>query len=78
MLHGKYTLFIDQYGNRWEARTVSELRDKIGGGGFQRCTLMIGRETAIILAAIGVRLMCQFGFYNENRRSWIQNNLYCA
>lgn len=31
MLHGKYTLFIDQYGNRWEARTVSELRDKIGG-----------------------------------------------
>ena len=32
MLHGKYTLFIDQYGNRWEACTVSELRDKIGGG----------------------------------------------
>lgn len=32
MLHGKYTLFIDQYGNRWEARTVSELRDSIGGG----------------------------------------------
>lgn len=32
MLHGKCTLFIDQYGNRWEARTVSELRDKIGGG----------------------------------------------
>lgn len=31
MLHGKYTLFIAQYGNRWEARTVSELRDKIGG-----------------------------------------------
>lgn len=35
MLHGKYTLFIDQYGNRWEARTVSELRDKIGGEGFK-------------------------------------------
>lgn len=32
MLHGKYTLFIDQYGNCWEARTVLELRDKIGGG----------------------------------------------
>lgn len=32
MLHGKYTLFIDQYGNRWEACTVSELRDSIGGG----------------------------------------------
>ena len=32
MLHGKYTLFIDQYGNRREARTVSELRDKIGEG----------------------------------------------
>lgn len=32
MLHGKLTLFIDQYGNRWEARSVLELRDKIGGG----------------------------------------------
>ena len=32
MLHGKYTLFIDQYGNCWGACTVSELRDKIGGG----------------------------------------------
>jgi hypothetical protein len=28
----RYTLFIDQYGNRWEACTVSELRDSIGGG----------------------------------------------
>lgn len=32
MLHGKYTLFIDQWGNHWTARTVSELRAKVGGG----------------------------------------------
>lgn len=32
MLNGKYTLFIDQYGNHYEARTVSELRAKVGGG----------------------------------------------
>lgn len=32
MLHGKYTLFIDQCGNRYEACTVSELRAKVGGG----------------------------------------------
>ena len=36
MLHGKCTLFIDQYGNRWEARTVLELRDKIGGGAVSK------------------------------------------
>lgn len=32
MLNGKYTLFIDQCGNRYEARTVSELRAEVGGG----------------------------------------------
>lgn len=32
MLHGKHTLFIDQYGNRWRVHTVKELRAKVGGG----------------------------------------------
>ena len=39
---------------------------------FQKCTLMINLETDIILgmssAAIGVRPICPFGFYNKNQR----------
>ena len=31
MLKGKLTLFIDQYGSRWEASTVKELQAMIGG-----------------------------------------------
>lgn len=30
---GKLMLYLDQYGNRWFARTVAELRAQIGGGG---------------------------------------------
>jgi hypothetical protein len=32
-MKGKTTLFLDQYGNRFIAKTVSEPRSKIGGGG---------------------------------------------
>ena len=51
MLNGKYTLFIDQCGNRYEARTVSELRAKVGGGRgkAETCrtveTILIGEDT---------------------------------
>ena len=31
-MNGKPTLFLDQFGNRWIASTVRELREKIGGG----------------------------------------------
>lgn len=31
-MNGKLMLYIDQYGNKWHARTVSELREQIGGG----------------------------------------------
>lgn len=31
-MNGKLTLYLDQYGNRWFARTVRELREKLGGG----------------------------------------------
>lgn len=32
-MKGKFTLFIDQYGNRFTSKTVKELRAQIGGGG---------------------------------------------
>lgn len=32
-MNGMQTLYLDQYGNRWIARTVKELREKIDGGG---------------------------------------------
>jgi hypothetical protein len=31
-MRGIWTLFIDQYGNKFSAKTVKELREKIGGG----------------------------------------------
>lgn len=31
-MKGKLTLYLDQYGNKWFARTIKELREKIGGG----------------------------------------------
>jgi hypothetical protein len=31
-MNGKPVLYLDQYGNKWLARTVRELREKIGGG----------------------------------------------
>ena len=32
MLHGKFTMFVDQWGNRWTACTLRELHKQIGGG----------------------------------------------
>jgi hypothetical protein len=32
MLNGNPTLFLDQYGHRYFAKTLQELREKIGGG----------------------------------------------
>lgn len=31
-MNGQFTLYLDQYGNRYVAATVKELRAKIGGG----------------------------------------------
>ena len=31
-MNGKLMLYIDQWGNRYMARTVKELREKVGGG----------------------------------------------
>lgn len=31
-MKGKWTLYLDQFGNKWTASTVAELRRKIGGG----------------------------------------------
>lgn len=31
-MKGRLMLYVDQYGNRWYAETVEELRRKIGGG----------------------------------------------
>ena len=31
-MKGKFVLYLDQFGNKWTARTVRELREKIGGG----------------------------------------------
>lgn len=32
-MRGKLMLYLDQWGNRWFARTVGELREQIGMGG---------------------------------------------
>ena len=31
-MRGNFTLYIDQFGNKWGASTVAELRSNIGGG----------------------------------------------
>lgn len=31
-MNGKFTLYLDQYGNKFAAHTVNELRAKVGGG----------------------------------------------
>jgi hypothetical protein len=31
-MNGNLTLYVDQYGKTWTARTVKELREKVGGG----------------------------------------------
>lgn len=35
-MNGEWMLYIDQYGNKWGARTVKELREKIGGGKVEK------------------------------------------
>ena len=30
-MNGKLILYLDQYGNKWFARTVKDLREQIGG-----------------------------------------------
>lgn len=35
-MNGNLTLYLDQFGNRWFARTVRELREAIGGGKVSR------------------------------------------
>lgn len=32
-MNGKQTLYVDQWGNQFRAKTVAELRDQIGMGG---------------------------------------------
>ena len=31
-MNGKQTLYMDQWGNKFRAKTVKSLRDKVGGG----------------------------------------------
>lgn len=31
-MKGKVMLYVDQWGNRWWAKTIAELRQQIGGG----------------------------------------------
>lgn len=38
-MNGEWLLYIDQYGNKWGARTVKELREKIGGGKISKMYL---------------------------------------
>ena len=35
-MRGKWTLYIDQYGNKLMARTVKELREAAGGGAVHK------------------------------------------
>ena len=38
------TLYIDQYGNKWFARTVAELRKQIAGGGSRVSRMYIDKH----------------------------------
>lgn len=38
-MRGKMTLYVDQHGNHYTAKTVKELREKVGGGKAQRMYL---------------------------------------
>lgn len=38
-MNGKHLLYIDQYGNKFFASTVKELREKVGGGRISKMYL---------------------------------------
>jgi hypothetical protein len=38
-MRGQFTLYLDQYGNRFFARTIAELQKKVGGGRISKMYL---------------------------------------
>jgi hypothetical protein len=42
-------LFLDQYGNRFYARTLKELRIQIGGGGSRVSTMYVDRPNGDVV-----------------------------
>jgi hypothetical protein len=42
------TLYLDQYGNQWFARTVAELRKQIGAGGSRVTRMYEDRGNRVI------------------------------
>lgn len=43
-MNGKQTLYLDQFGNRWWAKTVKELRSQIGMGGSRVSKIYIDKK----------------------------------
>ncbi len=43
-MNGKMTLYHDQYGNNWFARTVAELRRQIGMGGSRVSKMYVDQK----------------------------------
>lgn len=43
-MNGKPTLFLDQWGNRWWAKTVKELRSQIGMGGSRVSKMYVDKK----------------------------------
>jgi hypothetical protein len=43
-MNGKTTLFIDQYGSKYWARTVRELRSKVGMGGSRVSKMYVDKD----------------------------------
>jgi hypothetical protein len=43
-MNGKYTLYVDQWGNKFYASTVKELRAQIGMGGSKVSTMYCDKK----------------------------------
>jgi hypothetical protein len=43
-MNGKLMLYLDQWGNRWWAKTVKELREQIGMGGSRVSKMYVDKK----------------------------------
>jgi hypothetical protein len=46
-MNGEPTLYIDQWGNRWWAKTVKELRQQIGMGGSKVSKMYVDTKAGV-------------------------------
>ncbi len=47
-MNGKFCLYIDQYGNKFGAKSVRELRRKIANGGSRVSKMFIDKKDGVV------------------------------